>query len=147
MVSQAQRTSGEGALTPAIQGAALAAQEQEPDADVFFTEDDIVTAAAKSEQEPDRMFGESTGEEQSDEGKGATQKADAGQPVASEQRFIDEQVPTAINAFEDLLASAGVHAFSRWERELGKIQNDPRFQVFSGWRVDGVHQESSSAHL
>lgn len=35
----------------------------------------------------------------------------------------------AVAAFKGLLSDRGVHAFSRYERELPKLQSDPRFKV------------------
>lgn len=35
----------------------------------------------------------------------------------------------AVEAFKALLADKGIHAFSRWERELAKLQADPRYKV------------------
>ncbi|GAB4818752.1 hypothetical protein N2152v2_005798 [Parachlorella kessleri] len=34
----------------------------------------------------------------------------------------------AVEAFRELLADKAIHAFSRWERELPKLQSDPRFK-------------------
>ena len=88
--------------------------DDDDDDDVFFTEDDIVGAA-----------------------RGAAQ-IEAGPAGLTGARPAPSQAdtPDPVEAFEELLASAGVHAFSRWERVLASIQDDPRFKVFeqSIWR-------------
>jgi hypothetical protein len=42
----------------------------------------------------------------------------------------------AVAGFKCLLADKGVHAFSRYERELPKLQPDKRFKV-CGWVCRG----------
>lgn len=52
----------------------------------------------------------------------------------------------AVAAFKELLADKGIHAFSRWEREVPKLQPDPRYKVrarcarvvWEGGRLVGV---------
>lgn len=81
--------------------------DDEDDDDVFFTEDDIVGAA-----------------------RGAA-SIEAGPPLGptGARPAPSHAMPDPVEAFEELLASAGVHAFSRWERVLASIQDDPRFKV------------------
>jgi hypothetical protein len=57
----------------------------------------------------------------------APQKATSGKTEYGPDGFMPKEA--AVAAFKALLADRGVHAFSRYEREVQKLQPDPRFKV------------------
>jgi len=95
--------------TKAGEGAGGAAGgDFDDDEDVTFTEEDI--------QEADQPSGKQRQQEPAH-----TAQPDGGDAIAPAIKIDPEE------AFKALLAEKGVHSFSRYERELPKIQTDPRF--------------------
>lgn len=87
-----------------------AEQDDVDEDDVFFTEEDIA--------------GE---EEKSDPSTLAAQKQGSTSPKALAEAEASRRIDP-VAAFEELLREKGVNGFSRYERELPKLQPDPRFK-------------------
>lgn len=55
---------------------------------------------------------------------------DSPQPNLAINKGVDKEDPKVVKSrFEELLEEIGVHAFSRYEKELQRMKDDPRFQA------------------